>query len=282
MSTTIASIPNEILQKIFGYVMHNDHPVPSTLLARLTRSTHPDFTPKMSEDGIAPTKPARQDLNEWFTMIGDLRRGLPYTSPMTKSRAEHLQDWILANGVSRHFRTWAKEAFFAVKVFIVPPKLMQQIRSHAGPHVETTTMALALIRHIIAPLPAFSAASAWLTLPHYVEFCNLRSLAIWPARDPGDLYPEFEKGGLRQDLMHEVVQTRLRDIGLQKPHLRLDMIRTVNEKEWRHQMIEIKARVLPYMRWVGEQRKKKQEQRKNGIDVRQPAVEIVEEMVQRG
>lgn len=131
------------------------------------------------------------------------------------------------------------------------------------------------------PLPACSAASAWLTLPRYQQFSNLRVLTLWPGRHPGEDWPDLESRKLRQDPVPEVLQTRLKDIGLEKANLGLNMIRCVDRDEWRDQMIAIKAWVLPYLRWVGAQRKTKQQNEK-GINVRQPEAEAVGDRPEKG
>ncbi|KAL9007274.1 MAG: hypothetical protein Q9180_009726, partial [Flavoplaca navasiana] len=51
------------------------------------------------------------------------------------------------------------------------------------------------------------------------------------------------------------------------------MIRSANDKWWHSERIPIETRVVPYLRWVGEQRKKKQ-QKTIEVDISQSEANV--------
>ncbi|KAL8978343.1 MAG: hypothetical protein Q9205_006048 [Flavoplaca limonia] len=259
MSSRFSPIPNEILIKILNYVMQSNTPVETAMLARLAKLSYPDKVPSptlvaSNTTKLVPAKPCAQPLCQWFTQVQHSSRCLCDLKPKKYHQAKHLKDWVLANGVSHRFRRLAKEAFFTAKVFVIKPKVLHQLQASA-----TTSSLLKYSQRIVVPLPACSAESAWLTLPRYQQFTNLRVLAIWPGTDRYNEFPNIVSGKLKQEPASELIQTLLRDIGLERDNLRIDMIRSANDEWWHSDMIPIETRVVPYLRWVGEQRKKKQQ-----------------------
>ena len=261
MSANLSIIPNEILLKILNYVMQSDIPVQTALLARLADRSRSEKTPSPMTAASTlitveqlPLEYCPQPLCQWFTRVQHQSRCLCDLNPKKDHQVKHLKDWVLANGVSHRFRRLAKEAFFTAKVFVIKPKILA--------HLQASTTTSSLLEHsqrIIVPLPACSAESAWLTLPRYQQFTNLRVLAIWPGTDRHNDFPDMLSGKLKQEPASELIQTLLRDIGLERDNLRIDMIRSANDKWWHSEMIPIEKRVVPYLRWVGEQRKKQQQ-----------------------
>ncbi|KAL8854502.1 MAG: hypothetical protein Q9221_000773 [Calogaya cf. arnoldii] len=274
MSTGILSLPDEMLLKILRYVMQSNTPIHTPNIAHLPRINL--LKQHLIAIAIASlkqfeAKTCTQPLCKWFTLVHEKSRCLCFLGAMTEHQVSHLKDWVLANGISQRFQGLAKEAFFEAnkQVFIITPKDLEQLQ-----YPITTASTLHVIQRIVVPLPARGAASAWLRLPRYLQFNNLRVLAVWPDRmDPEDYCFDFEARKLSQDPMPEAVRTLLKDIGLERADLRLDMIRSTDEEERIGQIHQLEARVFPALRWVGAQKKKRQQQNEKDINVRQPEEE---------
>lgn len=148
MSSHSSPIPNEIYLKILNYVMQSSNPVRTLMfvrLAYLSRKVRPKNTLLPSTAGT-PSKlfriePCTQPLCDWFTSVQGQSRCLCSIKQLRKThQAEHLKDWVLANGVSHRFRNLAAEVFFTNKLFVITPEILDQVRSYETTFITTRTM----------------------------------------------------------------------------------------------------------------------------------------------
>ncbi|KAL8669838.1 MAG: hypothetical protein Q9168_005590 [Polycauliona sp. 1 TL-2023] len=267
MATSIPSIPNEVLHTILKYLMQSDSPVETSMYAKLARLSHPDLASPPSSDSsttstdhLAPCKPCTEDVCTWFSDVQAQSRCLCALKPWPEPQVEHLKDWTITNGVSHRFRALAKEAFFRTKTFVIAPNDIDRLCYNA-----TTLSVLMSCRQVIVPLPNFTSPSPWLTLPRFQIFDNLRVLAIWPAMhhysDTSGRGPEK----LSQDPAPEILLTVLKDIGLGRANLRIDIIRIENGAWPLSEALDLEARVFPVLRWMGEKKKKQQMDMDNNV-----------------
>ncbi|KAL8911285.1 MAG: hypothetical protein Q9171_003532 [Xanthocarpia ochracea] len=260
-TASIHTIPDEILSKILGHVMHSSTPVNLT-----TYLEHPNQSYPYESNLRFPHISCHKKLCHWLSAVqghslctcdspkpqSQQMRPLPTLFP--PSQAPHLKDWVLANSISHRFRIYAKEKFFSEKEFSIPPALFKrlyekQIKCFSP---ENTNLLLNHTRHIIIPLPACSAASAFLALPRYWKhFEHLRVLDLWPGRR-GETCPNFTAGLIKREAASEELTDLLRQVGLGGDHVvRVNMIRPVHEAEWRQEVRHMEVDVFPYLRWAG-------------------------------
>ncbi|KAL8994999.1 MAG: hypothetical protein Q9169_005175 [Polycauliona sp. 2 TL-2023] len=309
MSTNLSSRPNEVLLKIFKYVMQSNAPLKTRLIARLAARKRSDKpSPTTSEQTTVKTPTTLEqnllrapflgmldaypidsttedtdssifdvicmhDLCEWFTNLEGKPRCLCMNSPWPEHQADHLKDWVLANGISHRFRRLAKEASFTAKVFIDPDDF-DQLRSNP-----TTAAVLDRSQEIIVTLPCCTTPSPWLSLRRYQQFENLRVLVLRPKTHPrvGNLAHNIKPEQLSQDPAPEMIIKALRDIGVSRLNLRIDMIRSKSEAERLAQTVLIEKHIFPSLAWVAQQKSKRMEQIRNGLDHeprRQPMISI--------
>ncbi|KAL8857195.1 MAG: hypothetical protein Q9178_006250 [Gyalolechia marmorata] len=263
-TASIHTIPDEILSKILGYVMHSSTPV-----NLITFLEHPNQSLPYGSNLRFPHISCRKKLCQWLSTVQghslctcdspkpQKEQLRPLPTPFPPSQAEHLKDWVLANSISRRVRVYAKSAFFSEKNFSIPPALFKrlyenQIKCFTS---ENTHLLLKHTRHIIIPLPACGAASAFIALPRYWKhFEHLRVLDLWPGRR-GETCPEFTNGLLKREAASEELTDLLRRVGLGGNHVvRVDMIRPIDEAEWRAEVGCLEFDVFPYLRWAGKRK----------------------------
>ncbi|KAL8919439.1 MAG: hypothetical protein Q9172_004981 [Xanthocarpia lactea] len=265
-TASIHTIPDEILSKILGYVMHSSTPVnlPTFL-------EHPDQIPPYDPNHRFRHISCRKNLCLWLSAVQGYslctcdnpkpqeEQMRPMPTPFPPSQAEHLQDWVLANSISRRVRAYAKQTFFSEKEFSIPPALFKklyekQIKCFSS---ENTNLLLKHTRHIIIPLPACGAASAFIALPRYWKhFEHLRVLDLWPGRR-GETCPDFTNGLLKREVASHELTGLLRRGGLGVNHVvKVNMVRPIDEPEWRAEVGCLEADVFPYLRWAGKRKAK--------------------------
>ncbi|KAL8718324.1 MAG: hypothetical protein Q9225_004521 [Loekoesia sp. 1 TL-2023] len=186
----------------------------------------------------------------------------------------HIEDWIIATSVSRHFSTIGKRAFFSTKTFTITPKLLEQlvtlaqtatppeekkIKEMSFCTLENLYLLFTHTHRIVAPMTACSAASAFLTLPRYQSrFPALRSLTIWPrTRSRIDFFPDVDSGELKREQASEELLDLLHGIGVDVRAVEIDMIHSVKEDWRRLEVGQMKKLVFPYLRIVGAKRAKR-------------------------
>ena len=234
MSRLLLDLPDEILLQILKHVMFSDLPVDlSFLLDRLRQRAFSSSCFSLFE--------GRQTCS---------------CSLHAEPQIEHLRDWAIATGSSRRFRALAMETFHSEKSFVLEPPLLKRLSQRTVLFVTPLNADLFFkhARQIIVPLPACSAASAFLTLPRYQKFDRLELLVLWPGTNPGERFPDLHQGKLRQDLAPKDLTDLLYGIGLSREGVRLDVIRSVRENDWCDQMSQLRQVVFPYLRFVGTQK----------------------------
>ncbi|KAL8882326.1 MAG: hypothetical protein Q9192_007600, partial [Flavoplaca navasiana] len=221
----LATLPSEILSNILEYVVNGD--IPSNL-SKIIKEIPPDK-----------------------------RRNRVESSDIT--------DWIIATSVSRRLRSLGRRAYFAQKPFIISPKLLDQLHKICNQYsvVEQAedhnlNLLFKYARHIIAPLPGCSAASAFLTLPRYqADFTNLRVLTLWPGLRSPEVYSCPEDRILIREPATEEIEGLLQGIGLNLSKLRVEIVYSRKEGIRREDVRQMQTSVFPYLRLVGQQRARK-------------------------
>ncbi|KAL8876797.1 MAG: hypothetical protein Q9198_005073 [Flavoplaca austrocitrina] len=216
----LATLPSEIISNIMEYVVNGD--IPSNL-SKIIKEIPPD---------------KRRDRVE---------------SP-------DITDWIIATSLSRRLRSLGRRAYFAQKPFIISPKLLDQlhkiyIQSSVIEQAKDDNLNLLFeyARHIIAPLPGCSAASASLTLPRYqANFANLRILTLWPGLRSPEVYPCPEERTLVREPTTEELRGLLQGIGLDLGKLRVEILYSPKEGNRREDVRQMRTSVFPYLRFVGQ------------------------------
>ncbi|KAL8886933.1 MAG: hypothetical protein Q9215_005422 [Flavoplaca cf. flavocitrina] len=218
----LATLPSEIISNILEYVVNGD--IPSNL-SKIIKKIPPD---------------PRRDRVE----------------------SSDITDWIIATSISRRLRSLGRRAYFAQKPLIISPKLLDQLhqicnQSSVIEEVEDDNLILLFkhARHIIAPLPGCSAASAFLTLPRYqADFANLRMLTLWPGLRSPEVYPCPEDRTLTREPATEEIRGLLQGIGLDFGKLRVEILYSRKEGIRREDLRQMQTSVFPYLRSVGLQK----------------------------
>ncbi|KAI4277046.1 MAG: hypothetical protein LQ337_002071 [Flavoplaca oasis] len=212
----LATLPPEILSKILEYVVNGDIPLNAS---KIIKEIPPD---------------PRRDRVE---------------SP-------NITDWIIATFVSRQLRSLGRRAYLAQKPFIISPKLLNQFHKtcnlssalHAFEY-DNLILLFKHAQHIIAPLPGCSAASAFLTLPHYqANFPNLRQRKGYPC-------PE-ERTLIREPATEEI-RGLLQGIGLDLGKLKVEILYSGKEGIRWEDVRQMRTSVFLFLRFVGQQRRRK-------------------------
>ena len=175
------------------------------------------------------------------------------------SQALHAQDWIIANSVSHRFRSWAKEAFFSEKVFVVGLDLLRRLQKGklGSLSVENANLMIRHAEQIIVPLSGCSSATAYSSIPNYQLFEHLRVLTIWPGGTWGaPVFNALDSGFLREEVHCEIFKELLGNIGLNVDLIQLKVIRTAPEDVWQSRMECLQAIIFPHLRRLGEQKRK--------------------------
>ncbi|KAL9024143.1 MAG: hypothetical protein Q9180_007982 [Flavoplaca navasiana] len=209
---------------------------------------------------IITSEPCAERFCKWFTKVQKQSRCLCNLKPLPKDQSEQLKDWVLANGVCRRFREWAKEAFFTAKVFVITHKDIDRllltyyrIRAESKPRDHCSLTKL----HLPESLAYLS---------RYQPFDDLKVLALWPGKGPRDIEFDMEAEQLSQNPAPEISLKGLRDIGLGRADLRIDMIRSKDKKERLSQAFLLEHHIFPTLHWVAEQKNKKLQQGEIGLD----------------
>ncbi|KAL8883208.1 MAG: hypothetical protein Q9192_007356 [Flavoplaca navasiana] len=221
----LATLPSEILSNILEYVVNGD--IPSNL-SKIIKEIPPD---------------KRRDRVE----------------------SSDTTDWIVATSISRRLRSLGRRAYFAQKALIISPKLLDQLhticnQSSVVGQAEDDNLNLLFkyARHIIAPLPGCSAASAFLTLPRYqAGFANLSMLTLWPGLRSPEVYPCPEDRALIREPANDEIEGLLKGIGLDLGKLRVEIVYSRKEGIRREDIRQMRTSVFPYLRFVGQQRARK-------------------------
>ncbi|KAL8833709.1 MAG: hypothetical protein Q9176_007865 [Flavoplaca citrina] len=221
----LATLPSEILSNILEYVVNGD--IPSNL-SKIMKEIPPDK-----------------------------RRDRVGSSDIT--------DWIIATSISRRLRSLGRRAYFNQKPFIISPKLLDQlnqicIQSSVIEEAEDDNLNLLFkyARHIIAPLPGCSAASAFLTLSRYqAGFANLSMLTLWPGLRSPEEYLCPEERTLVREPVTEEIRGLLEGIGLNFHRLRVEILYSRKEGIRREDVRQMRTSVFPYLRFIGQQRARK-------------------------
>ncbi|MCJ1275466.1 hypothetical protein MMC21_003269 [Puttea exsequens] len=252
MATTLFSVPDEILFKVIHFITSGDTPMD------LSFFIDTDKYPDQAEYNSQRMQPScnHPQCNSFSTSKLQPRHACFGWHNFPQSQEEHLANWIVSNGVSHHWRACAKEVFFSKKTFSINPELLKRLSDGKVKTMSTgnTELLFKHARRIIVPLPACSEASGFLTLPRYHRFNHLSTMVLWPGRAPGEDFPDFAIGNLRQEMADEELRTLLDGIGLRVAEVRIDIIRSGDEREWRERQSQMKRVVYPYLRFVGEQR----------------------------
>lgn len=238
-SVSISTLPDEILSNILRHVMSGSVPVQLSILleSRTTASQRRDQVPSN----------CRLPICDWLTTV-QCRHFCVYElfgAGFPLHQAGNIQDWVLANGVSHRFRTWAKEAFFSEKVFTIEPSLLRRLKEGEIKSFSTEDTQL-LFKHASHILAHFPTIDGFRTLPRYHHFKNLRSLVLLPPSLSEEFFYEKEAHReLVQEPIPDELGILLRDIGLEIGGVRVEIIRSEDSDRWGRQLARIKRHVYP-------------------------------------
>ncbi|KAL8816968.1 MAG: hypothetical protein Q9223_004117 [Gallowayella weberi] len=185
-------------------------------------------------------------------------------------QSSHIKDWIVATSVCHDFNAHGQRAFFAQKIFTVPPDLLGQYPTAIGTAPldttrwpETRDRFLAKARQVIAPMPACSAASAFMTLPRYQpRFRNLQCLIIWPGTRIWpriglfETVPAPDSAKHRREPAHRELLDLLRGVGAEVDRVEINVVHSRDENMRQIENSELRQSVYPYLRMVGNARAK--------------------------
>ena len=254
MVPTISDLPDEVLSRILKYVLASDTPMDLECFIGSKRNYNFQLT-NMSPDGTFCHQPLCHYLKK---VAGFSQIHLLDCNHFPSSQAAHAQAWIIANSVSDRFRSWAKEAFFSERVFLLELDLLRrlQIGKVRSLSAENANLMIKHAEQIIAPVPVCSSASAFISLPRYQLFQHLRVLTIWLGIGKIETTPDFTSGDLKEEVHVEVFEKLLGNIGLDVGRTRLKVIRPAGEDAWQWRMRLLESHCFPYLRWLGEEKRK--------------------------
>ena len=255
MVPTISELPDEVLSKILKYALTSDTPMDLECFVGSGKRDHNFQLTSISPDGAFCHLPICHYLNK---VAGFSQIHLLDCNYFPSSQAAHAQDWIIANSVSHRFRSWAKEAFFSERVFLLELDLLRRLQNGKirSLSVENANLMIKHAKQIIAPVPGCSSASAFVSLPRYQLFEHLRVLTIWPGTGNIQTTPDFTSSDLKEEVHLEVFKELLGNIGLDVDLIQLKVIRPAQEDAWQWRMRLLEADCFPYLRWLGEQKGK--------------------------
>ncbi|KAL8798930.1 MAG: hypothetical protein Q9182_006277 [Xanthomendoza sp. 2 TL-2023] len=186
-------------------------------------------------------------------------------------QSSHIKDWKVATAVCHDFNTHGQRSFFTQKILTVPPDLLGQYPTASGtapldttPWLETRDRFLANARQVIAPIPACSAASAFMTLPRYQpRFMNLRCLIIWPGTriwprtGSFETVPAPDSAEHQREPAHRELLDLLRGVGAEVDRVEINIVHSRDEQLRRSENDRLRQSVYPYLRMVGSERVKR-------------------------
>lgn len=255
MAPTISELPDELLSNILKYALTSDTPMDLECFIGSGKRNHNFQLISISPDGAFCHQPLCHYLKK---VAGFSQMHLLDCNYFPLSQAAHAQDWFIANSVSHRFRSWAKEAFFSERVFLLELDLLRRLQNGKvrGLSVENANLMIKHAQQIIAPVPGCSSASAFISLPRYHLFQHLRVLTIWPGTGIIETTPDFTFGHLKEEVHSEVFEELLGNIGLDVDRIQLKVIRPAQEDVWQWRMSLLEAGSFPDLRWLGEQKAK--------------------------
>ncbi|KAL8703326.1 MAG: hypothetical protein Q9201_003490 [Fulgogasparrea decipioides] len=231
----INSLPTEILDKIITLVISNDTPV------------HLEYLMEKAKDLTA------------FDLFGKTPHN---TTKLDRFQLAHQREWVFVNSVNRSWRFTGQKAFFNQKTFVITTSLMRSLA--AGHHKLLTSPdhsfnILEDIRHVIAPMSSYGAASNFLTLPHYNAFSNLQSVDILTFVRMNDILCDYCNPGYwaysaNQEPDRELMEC-LAGIGFRVNQLEIRQ-RCIPARLRGAHMQQLQKDVFPYLRFVSSQKAK--------------------------
>ncbi|KAK2803510.1 hypothetical protein FQN50_006945 [Emmonsiellopsis sp. PD_5] len=171
--------PNEILELIIDYVMLSDEPMFMDWFLPDNPYTFGGVPQKNRLVRGIKTRLTRWRGNHPLFRLKYIPWPPKLSAHLNEAQRAHLWDWCFVNGTCRLFREIGKPAFFARKIFVMGPHLLNEFIGGRvkGLTAETQQMAMSHCSAIIIHTVGFYFRDDILLLPRYIQsFPRLRRL----------------------------------------------------------------------------------------------------------
>ncbi|MCJ1465712.1 hypothetical protein MMC07_004331 [Pseudocyphellaria aurata] len=171
---------------------------------------------------------------------------------LASGQKQHFLDFILVNSTCHALRAAGKRAFFSGKIFVISPQFLREL-CKATPRIsaENLAMAMACIRHVIAPIRNVDSPGGFITLPRYHMLQSLRLLHVRIGGHEMVVDSSVNLPTLRRHPLPTELSGLLGEIGLRVDQIKVDIqYDTKNAGEGLHElrMELLPIRIYPFLR----------------------------------
>lgn len=229
-SSSMSSLPPEILSLILLYTMRSEKPVHLQHFVQLGRRLQKIRNGNDAKNLEARSREAKNPSSKSSGSACSESWFLDHVDP---GQREHFQDWLLINSTCHSFRVWGKAAFFSEKIFIIRPRFLRALCGWRAESIspEIIPMARTYIHHVIAPLSYTGRQSErhhsldcrFNTLPYYQFLQGLCKLSIQTECTDSEMFSRLEEAPLKRYPLPEKLSSLLRDTGLAVHELKMDI-----------------------------------------------------------